>query len=67
MKDIIKAVLPQRMRARIRGAIEEANLARPDMPAVVREGLAEFYRSDIERLEGILGRDLSRWLQSSDA
>lgn len=67
VKDIIKAVLPQRMRARIRGAIEEANLARPDMPAVVREGLAEFYRSDIERLEGILGRDLSRWLQSSDA
>jgi hypothetical protein len=31
------------------------------MPAVARARLREIYREDVERLEALIGRDLSAW------
>jgi hypothetical protein len=33
----------------------------PDLPEAVRAGLEEVYRPEIERLQELLGRDLSGW------
>jgi Sulfotransferase family len=53
----VKPLVPAGVRSRIR----RGNLHRPEMPAVARVRLREIYREDVERLEALIGRDLSAW------
>lgn len=43
-------------------SLRRLNLSRPQMDGEVRRELLEGYREDIEKLEGLLKRDLSHWL-----
>jgi Sulfotransferase family len=57
VRGALKPLVPTRVRTRIR----RGNLHRPEMPAVARARLREVYREDLERLEALIGRDLSAW------
>jgi hypothetical protein len=53
----------ERPRQRILADLQNRNLTKaPPMPEGVREELTEAYREDVLKLQGLLGRDLSRWL-----
>lgn len=41
--------------------VNRVPLAYPPIPPAVRGELAAYYRPDVDRLEGLLGRDLSTW------
>ncbi len=58
-RSALKRFLPRSLRAPLAGAL----LARPQFPAHVREQLVEEYRDDVLRLQRLIGRDLSSWLQ----
>ncbi len=48
--------------------LRERNLtAAPALPPQLRQRLLELYRPDIERLQGLVGRDLSAWLAAPGA
>ncbi|MBA3584534.1 MAG: hypothetical protein H0W36_08415 [Gemmatimonadetes bacterium] len=51
---------------RLRDQVLEGNLDRPPpMSPDTLVALAERFRDDVERLQGILGRDLNHWLAAS--
>jgi len=62
-------VLEGSTRSRIIGRalawLKELNLAKPRMDSEVRRELLAGYREEIERLEELLGRDLSHWLKDA--
>ncbi len=47
---------------RLWGRMKRANLRREPMPQAARRRLRQTYAEDVERLQGLLGRDLSHWL-----
>jgi Sulfotransferase family len=57
VRQAVRPLVPTRLRSRVR----RGNLHRPQMPAVARARLREIYRQDVERLEALIGRDLSAW------
>jgi hypothetical protein len=63
VKRLSRALLPFDWRWRFTTAVRNWNLARLEMPAELRRQLTDFYRPDIARLETLLHRDLSLWLQ----
>ena len=56
-----KALLPRRLRTRVRSQIERRNLHKPEMSPRARALLCEIYRDDVCRLEQLIARDLSSW------
>lgn len=52
--------LRNKARAKRDGLLRKA-LDRPQMPEGAREQLKTYYRRDVERLSGIIGRDLGQW------
>ena len=61
-------ILPESSRYRLRRRALQANLAPasyPPMDPVVALQLRVRYREDIKKLEAILGRDLSPWVQET--
>ncbi|MEO5701564.1 MAG: sulfotransferase [Casimicrobiaceae bacterium] len=54
-------LLPRQARRWLRERIAGANLAHPPMPAHARARLRDELMDDIERLQAIIGRDLSAW------
>ena len=60
---LVGAMLPEGLRTRIRDAISDRNLERPDFPAEARSQLVAALRDDIVRLQDLIGRDLSAWLK----
>lgn len=64
MKEWIKAVIPLRWRYRFKVWLTERNMENisyPPLPQDVAFGLREKYRDEIDRLENLIGRDLSHW------
>jgi hypothetical protein len=62
----LKRALPGPLRRRavsIQEAWRSRALAKPPMPQRLRRKLVAGYRSDILELQGMIGRDLSRWLE----
>lgn len=62
----LKRALPGplgRHAASIQEAWRSRELAKPPLPSALRRKLVAGYRSDILELQGIIGRDLSAWLQ----
>lgn len=67
VKSIFKPLLPRKMRRPLleglTNAIRNRNLAKPPFPVEVRRQLTEVYREDILKLQELIQRDLSKWLQ----
>ena len=66
LKTLGKAVIPAGLRARIKRHtltnLETRNLHKPSLAPQLRRELNDGYRSDIMKLQGLIGRDLSHWL-----
>ncbi len=56
----LKRILPFGLRQRIKGRVFAKP---PPLPVEQRMELVELYREDILKLEGLIGRDLSGWLE----
>ncbi|WP_207890493.1 sulfotransferase, partial [Rubrobacter taiwanensis] len=64
LKTAVRPLVPARLRGRLRRSLRRRNLtAAPPMPPGVRRDLVAGYREDILRLEELIGRDLSGWLE----
>ncbi len=57
----LKGALPFGVRQRIKGGLFAEP---PPLAAEARRGLVEEYREDILKLQGLIGRDLSGWLEA---
>lgn len=60
---ILGSLLPQKLRERIKHAVSDRNLERPEFPDAARARLLGELGDDILRLQEMLGRDLSAWLE----
>jgi hypothetical protein len=61
-----KSLLPENLQGMVKN-VRKMNLATPPkFPADLRAKLLEHYRDDILKLEGLLDRDLSIWLEGID-
>ena len=61
VRSTLKAVIPFRMRERIRSGVIRSE----DVPPVVRSELAPVFAEDLRRVAGLVGGDLPSWLQPS--
>jgi hypothetical protein len=57
-----RALVPKPLRPRVEWLLDRWNAARPPLARDVRRELTAVYRADIMALQGLIGRDLSRWL-----
>lgn len=60
---ILKPLLSDRTRDRIRSQINQKNAERPTLSPQLRQAAIEIYRDDILHLQDSLDRDLSTWLR----
>ena len=58
-----RRVLPEWVRDRVLTSAKNANLKKPLMSRAARRRLVDAYREDVHRLEALLDRDLSHWLE----
>jgi hypothetical protein len=63
IKDLIKPFIPFQLRRSLRDKIEKQNLGKPSLSHHVRQELINIYREDILKLQDLIHRDLSKWLQ----
>ncbi|HMB89289.1 MAG TPA: sulfotransferase [Rhodothermales bacterium] len=62
VRNIFKNLLPIQMRRRLKHLYIQKGLARPPLAPEMRRRLIETYKSDVQRLQALIERDLSRWL-----
>lgn len=62
IKAAVKKVLPSSVRSSVKARMLAMNTIPQRIPAEDRERLVGIYRTDIEKLQGLLDRDLSSWL-----
>lgn len=62
MKDFLKSFIPFKIRDIIRHTIFAKNTQRKEMPEDIRRELIKFYEDDITKLQKLVKRDLSSWL-----
>jgi hypothetical protein len=67
VKSIVKPLLPKGLRRRLfttlLSTLQDRTLVKPPLPVDVQRQLTELYRDDILRVQELIGRDLSKWLQ----
>ena len=64
VKTALKPLLPEGLRRKLLVDLQRRNLEKaPPIPPEVRRSLAEEYREDVSKLQGLIGRDLSGWLR----
>ncbi|MBJ18179.1 MAG: sulfotransferase [Deltaproteobacteria bacterium] len=63
IRDLVRPLIPLRMRSVASDFFMNRDAIRPSFPENIRARLAEQFREDIERLEVMIDRDLSHWLQ----
>jgi len=61
-KTMLKPFIPSRLRRHLTNDLKKRNLVKPKLPQKVRKQLVEVYREDILRLQNLIERDLSKWL-----
>ncbi|MEQ9359219.1 sulfotransferase family protein [Coleofasciculus chthonoplastes] len=64
MKTILKPFVPKRMRDRLKTNLQAKNMIKPKLSPELRKQLIEDYRDDIIKLQDLIHRDLSPWLES---
>jgi hypothetical protein len=63
LKTLAKSVLPERLRKRVLAELKNRNFKRvPPLPEEARSEVIEVFREDVFKLQELLGRDLSGWL-----
>ena len=62
VKMLLKPLVPEKLRQRIRVTQTTHNLRRPPLEKETRQKLAVTFRDDVHQLEDLIGRDLSHWL-----
>lgn len=68
LKSLVKQLLPQDLRKQLYKKIKSSNLEKQSaMSSEVRRQLADTYQEDINKLEKLLDRDLSSWLNYAKA
>ena len=67
LKAYVKTFIPTRrirpIARRVKNRLRMRNLQKPEFQAELRESLIEDFREDILKLQNLLQRDLSRWLE----
>jgi len=63
MKSILKPFLPKQLREYLKSYLKEKNTFKPKLELDVRRQLIEEYRDDILKLQELIQRDLSKWLE----
>ncbi|MDJ0553302.1 MAG: sulfotransferase domain-containing protein [Microcoleaceae cyanobacterium MO_207.B10] len=63
IKDTIKHFLPTRFRKGVADNLKKKNLGKPELPQKIRKQLIAEYREDILKLQDLINRDLSKWLE----
>lgn len=62
-KGILKLIIPNTLRRKIVSRIDKSTLQRIPMNAEDREYLINYYKDDINKLQKLINRDLSDWMQ----
>jgi hypothetical protein len=63
VKSLLKPLIPAPLRRSLKRKVSEANMQRPPrMDEHIRRALTDEYRDEIAGLQGLIGRDLSHWL-----
>jgi hypothetical protein len=63
LKSVLKTLLPKSFREKIRDFVRKRNRYKPEMSAEVRAKLQDTFREDVLKLQDLIGRDLSAWLE----
>ena len=63
IKSILERIIPERLRWRMRLGLIHRNLIKTPLRSDVRKHLVQDYREDILKLQDLIQRDLSRWLE----
>src|SRR5215210_2968864 len=64
LRSVLKPVVPKRLRPHLSAYLQNRNIAEPPpLEQGVRKELVDSYREDILKLEELIGRDLSKWLE----
>jgi hypothetical protein len=63
VKEVVKTLLPMNLRKSISEKLKQQNLGKPKLSPKLRKQLTEDYREDILKLQDLIGRDLSKWLE----
>lgn len=66
IKSAFRPLLPAKLRKRFNHNLTDRNLLRPQLSPEVRRRLIETYTEDILRVQGLIDRDLSRWLKGHE-
>ena len=67
VKDALKPLFPAAFRHKLVSGLQKRVIVRPPFPKEERRRLVESYTQDILELEGLIGRDLSGWRETSPA
>ena len=62
IKEFFKPFLPSRLRQQILSSLRQLNLPKPEFSPAIRSQLTEVYREDVLKLQDMIHRDLSTWL-----
>jgi len=63
IKSALTPLLPAGLRGRLSKSLKSKNLVKPPFPPEVRKQLIDEYRPDILKLQELINKDLSQWLQ----
>ena len=61
LKEAARKLIPERLGHRVISLLQRENLTTSSIPPETRAWLVEGYRDDTQRLEELIGRDLSAW------
>ena len=62
IKEFFRLLLPYELNKRILSSLRQLNLPKPVLSQDLRSQLIEVYREDILKLQDLINRDLSKWL-----
>jgi hypothetical protein len=62
LKWLSRQLLPEKIRWRFTTRLRNLNIDKEPFPEEIRAKLVPLFTSDITQLQGLIGRDLSRWL-----
>lgn len=63
IKAVLKSLFPKKLRKSLADSLKQRNLGKPELSKKIRKQLIEEYREDILKLQDLIGRDLSKWLE----
>jgi len=62
-KSILKPILPKILQNSLKEYLIQANMTKPQLSPGTRKKLMKYYKDDIEKLQDLIQKDLSQWLE----